>query len=154
MLRCVRALKRIPLLKLLQMTLPLLTVALRRGQNFRHDYAGAKAEGLKKTVLTELRAVSRVIMLKLHTMLVLLEHGFKDFTEGSRRLSEGGFLGFGGVAVSDAEKATLAEVSLALFRAKQLPTDWSSADLLALARRTCIGFPVATEMHPSKSFFL
>ena len=28
--------------------------------------------------------------------------------------TEGGFLGFGGVAVSDAEKATLAEISAAL----------------------------------------
>ena len=36
--------------------------------------------------------------------------------------NEGGFLGFGGVAVSDAERATLAEISAALGTFRRSPS--------------------------------
>ena len=48
-------------------------------------------------------------------MLPLSSLGFKGWPRKAAEAgTEGGFLGFGGVAVSDAEKATLAEISAAL----------------------------------------
>ena len=79
------------------------------------QFAGAKAEGLKDAALAELRAVSRV----LDTKAPHDAGAFRTWLQGVAQKAaeagtEGGFLGFGGVAVSDAEKATLAEISLAL----------------------------------------
>jgi hypothetical protein len=79
------------------------------------QFAGAKAEGLKDAALAELRAVSRV----LDTKAPHHAGAFRAWLQGvahkaAEAGTEGGFLGFGGVAVSDAEKATLAEIALAL----------------------------------------
>ena len=60
-------------------------------------FTGAKAGGLKEACIAELRALAGILDVK------AAEAG-----------TEGGFLGFGGVAVSEAEKATVQEISNAL----------------------------------------
>jgi len=65
--------------------------------------------------LSELRSVSKI----LDTKATADDASFRLWLQGVAQKAaeagtEGGFLGFGGVAVSDAEKATLAEISAAL----------------------------------------
>ena len=75
-------------------------------------FTGAKLEGLKDEALAELRTVSSILDVKAPEdapafKAWLLEVAQKAAEAGT----EGGFLGFGGVAVSESEKATLAEIS-------------------------------------------
>lgn len=77
--------------------------------------AGKPAAEMKATILEALRQTSAVLDAKAPDDA----GGFKAWLRGiSERVanaaSEGGFMGFGGVRVSDAEKATLDEVSRAL----------------------------------------
>ena len=93
-----------------------MTVAPRRALSFKHDFSGdAKVDALKNVALSELRSVSKI----LDTKAPADAASFKLWLQGVAQKAaeagtEGGFLGFGGVAVSDAEKATLAEISTAL----------------------------------------
>lgn len=87
----------------------------------------AAREGLK-TTLSDSKAdqVSGKSIAALHEVAALLDRkapadaaGFKTWlqhiaTSAAEAASEGGFMGFGGVKVSEAEKATLSELSSAL----------------------------------------
>jgi hypothetical protein len=79
------------------------------------QFKGAQLGELKGRAIEELRAVSALVDTKAPEDAA----GFKAWlNEVARKAAEagneGGFLGFGGVAVSDAERATLAEISAAL----------------------------------------
>jgi hypothetical protein len=77
--------------------------------------AGAEAGDLKRRVVDELRAVSSILDAKAPEDAPAFKAWLRDIAQQAAEAgTEGGFLGFGGVAVSDAEKATLAEISTAL----------------------------------------
>ena len=78
-------------------------------------FKDAKAAEFKDRALAELRSVAAIIDIKAPDAAP----AFKTWLQGvaqkaAEAAKEGGFMGFGGVAVSDAEKATLAEISEAL----------------------------------------
>ena len=69
---------------------------------------GRKPEGLKDAALTELKAISRIIDAKAPEDAPAFKAWLQEVAQKAAEAgTEGGFLGFGGVAVSDAEKATL-----------------------------------------------
>jgi hypothetical protein len=78
-------------------------------------FGGVNIALLKDAALSELKSVSLILDSKApHDA-----DGFRAWLQAVARKAaeagtEGGFLGFGGIAVSDAEKATLSEISLAL----------------------------------------
>ena len=79
------------------------------------QFQGVQLGALKTKAIEELRAVSFLV----DTKAPEDAGGFKAWLsqvakKAAEAGSEGGFLGFGGVAVSDAEQATLAEISTAL----------------------------------------
>jgi hypothetical protein len=76
---------------------------------------GATREDLKKRAIEALRVAAVVIDAKAPTDAT----GYKSWllhiaNNVAKASNEGGFLGFGGVAVSEAEKATLADIATAL----------------------------------------
>jgi hypothetical protein len=78
-------------------------------------FKGLQLSELKGKAIEELRAVAALVQAKAPEDAA----GFKAWlNEVARKAAEagneGGFLGFGGVAVSDAERATLAEIESAL----------------------------------------
>lgn len=78
-------------------------------------FQGAQLGEIKGRAIEELRAVSALVDAKAPEDAA----GFKAWLravaqKAAEAGNEGGFMGFGGVAVSDAEKATLAEISTAL----------------------------------------
>src|SRR5919112_4788026 len=79
------------------------------------QFKGAQIGEIKGKAVEELRAVAALVDAKAPEDAA----GFKGWLQEVARKAaeagnEGGFMGFGGVAVSDAEKATLAEISSAL----------------------------------------
>jgi hypothetical protein len=81
----------------------------------RQHLAGAKPADAVQRSLANLREVSTILNAKAPQDAA----GFKDWLQAisknvAEASSEGGFLGIGGVQVSDAEKATLADISKAL----------------------------------------
>ena len=77
--------------------------------------AGAKPAEIVQRSLDNLREVSTILDAKAPSDAA----AFKDFLRGisqkvAEASAEGGFLGFGGVKVSDAEKATLGDIAKAL----------------------------------------
>ena len=77
--------------------------------------AGEQPTQLKDAALAELRAVSKILDAKAPEDAAVLKRWLQDVAQKAAEAgTEGGFFGFGGVAVSDAEKATLAEISAAL----------------------------------------
>ena len=69
----------------------------------------------KDTALAELRTISGVLDAKVPGDAVAFKAWLQQVAQKAAEAgTEGGFLGFGGVAVSDAEKATLSEISVAL----------------------------------------
>ncbi len=79
------------------------------------QFKGVQLGELKNKAIEELRAVSVLVDTKAPDDGA----GFKAWLsqvaqKAAEAGNEGGFLGFGGVAVSDAERATLAEISTAL----------------------------------------
>jgi hypothetical protein len=77
--------------------------------------AGAQAGDLKRKAVDELRAVSSILDTKAPEDAPAFRGWLRDISQKAAESgTEGGFLGFGGVAVSDTEKATLAEISTAL----------------------------------------
>jgi hypothetical protein len=78
-------------------------------------FAGSKPTEIKTKSIEALRQVSSLLEAKAPTDSIAfktwLRHIAQSVAEASK---EGGFLGFGGVAVSETEKATLAEISAAL----------------------------------------
>jgi hypothetical protein len=78
-------------------------------------FAVGKVEGLKEAALAELKAVSGILHGKAPEDAVAFKAWLQEVAQKAAEAgTEGGFLGFGGVAVSEAEKATLGEVSVAL----------------------------------------
>jgi hypothetical protein len=92
------------------------------GRTAGRDYVksrmeGAKREELKTRAVEAVRQAAKIVEAKAPTDASAykewLMHISQKVAEASK---EGGFLGFGGVAVSDAEKATLSEIQSALGR--------------------------------------
>ena len=80
-------------------------------------FTGANLDELKKSALTQLRAISSVLDGKAPEDAAAFKTWLQEVAQKAAEAgTEGGFLGFGGVAVSDAEKATLTEISMALNR--------------------------------------
>jgi hypothetical protein len=70
---------------------------------------------IKGTALSELKAVSKILDAKAPIDAAAFRMWLQDVARKAAEAgTEGGFLGFGGVAVSDSEKATLSEISSAL----------------------------------------
>jgi hypothetical protein len=79
------------------------------------QFKGSQIHEIKTKAVAELRAIASLVDAKAPEDAA----GFKAWLEEVARETaeagkEGGFLGFGGVAVSDAEKATLTEIAAAL----------------------------------------
>ena len=78
-------------------------------------FTDAKLEGLKDAALTELRIISGIVDAKAPEDATAFKAWLQQVAQKAAEAgTEGGFLGFGGVAVSDAEKATLSEISVSL----------------------------------------
>jgi hypothetical protein len=70
---------------------------------------------IKGKAIDELRAVSELLDAKAPSDAAGFKNWLRDIAQkAAEAANEGGFLGFGGVPVSDAEKATLAEIAGAL----------------------------------------
>jgi hypothetical protein len=81
----------------------------------RADLTGKTAAELKEQALENLRKVSSIVGAKAPSDAPAFREWLKSVAvHAAEASSEGGFLGFGGVRVSDAEKATLAELDAAL----------------------------------------
>jgi hypothetical protein len=84
---------------------------------FDTRFTGAKLDGLKDMALAELKSVSSILDAKAPDDAAPFKAWLRDVAQKAAEAGkEGGFFGFGGVAVSEAEKATLAEISAALGR--------------------------------------
>ena len=80
-------------------------------------FTGGKLEGLKDAALAELRAISGILDAKAPEDAAAFKAWLQEVAQKAAEAgNEGGFLGFGGVAVSESEKATLAEIAVALSR--------------------------------------
>jgi hypothetical protein len=78
-------------------------------------FKGAQPGDLKRRAVEELRAVGAIVQAKAPEDAPAFKAWLRDVAQKAAEAgNEGGFLGFGGVAVSEAEKATLAEISTAL----------------------------------------
>jgi hypothetical protein len=83
----------------------------------RERFSGSKPADLKARAIEEIRQVSTLLDAKAPEDAVAFKAWLGAIAERVAEASkEGGFLGFGGVQVSDAEKATLAEIAGALSR--------------------------------------
>jgi hypothetical protein len=80
-------------------------------------FTGAKLDGLKDKALAELKSISSILDAKAPDDAAPFKAWLQNVAQKAAEAGkEGGFLGFGGVAVSEAEKATLVEISAALSR--------------------------------------
>lgn len=78
-------------------------------------FHGAQVGDIKSRAIEELRAVAALVNAKAPDDAAGFKRWLQDVAQRTAEAGkEGGFLGFGGVAVSDAEKATLAEIAGAL----------------------------------------
>jgi hypothetical protein len=78
---------------------------------------GAKREEIRARAIEGVRQAASVVEAKAPADAQAYKDWLLHVSENVAKASkEGGFLGFGGVAVSDAEKATLAEIRTALGR--------------------------------------
>jgi hypothetical protein len=81
----------------------------------RANLAGSEASDVKGRTITELRLVAALLDAKAPEDAPAFKAWLLRIAERVAEASkEGGFLGFGGVQVSEAEKSTLAEISAAL----------------------------------------
>jgi hypothetical protein len=70
---------------------------------------------IKTGAIGELRAVAELLDTKAPQDAPAFKHWLREIAQkAAEAANEGGFLGFGGVPVSDAEKATLADIDAAL----------------------------------------
>ena len=78
-------------------------------------FKDAQASQVKRRAVSELRSVASILDTKAPTDAVAFKTWLREVAQkAAEAAKEGGFLNFRGVAVSDAEKATLAEISAAL----------------------------------------
>jgi len=81
----------------------------------RKGFAGAKPADVVQRSLANLREVSAILAAKAPGDAPAFKAWLRSISQKvAEASSEGGFLGIGGVQVSDAEKATLADISKAL----------------------------------------
>ena len=84
-------------------------------ERIQATFKGAQAADLKHRAIDELRSVAAIVQSKAPEDAAAFKAWLQDVAQKAAEAgNEGGFLGFGGVAVSDAEKTTLAEISSAL----------------------------------------
>jgi hypothetical protein len=84
-------------------------------EGIRADLTGKTPADLKQQALEQLRKVSSILGTKAPDDAPAFRAWLRSVAmHAAEASSEGGFLGFGGVRVSDAEKATLAELDAAL----------------------------------------
>lgn len=84
-------------------------------QALQARFAGADIHLLKSAALSELATVSEILGKKAPQDAAAFRTWLQSVAQKAAEAgTEGGFLGFGGVAVSEAEKATLAEISASL----------------------------------------
>ncbi|HET7237770.1 MAG TPA: hypothetical protein VFI76_02010 [Terrimicrobiaceae bacterium] len=78
-------------------------------------FTNANLKGLKDAALTDLKTISGIVDAKAPEDASAFKVWLQEVAQKAAEAgTEGGFLGFGGVAVSDSEKATLVEISTAL----------------------------------------
>lgn len=78
-------------------------------------FQGSEVAHLKERAIEELRSVSQLLDAKAPQDAEAFKRWLQSIAQkAAEAATEGGFMGFGGVAVSDREKATLAEISAAL----------------------------------------
>ena len=78
-------------------------------------FTSTSLSGLKDKAIAELRSVARLVETKPPEDAAAIKTWLQAVAQKAAEAgTEGGFLGFGGVAVSEAEKATLAEIAHAL----------------------------------------
>ena len=83
----------------------------------RKRFADAKPADVVQRSLSSLEEVSRLLQTKAPNDAAIFKAWLQDISQKVAEASkEGGFLGFGGVQVTDAEKATLADISKTLGR--------------------------------------
>jgi hypothetical protein len=83
--------------------------------SFQARFKGSQFADVKRKAVDELRTVSSLLDAKAPDEAAAFKSWLLSVAQKSAEAGkEGGFLGFGGVAVSDAEKATLAEIATAL----------------------------------------
>lgn len=81
----------------------------------RKRFAGAKPADVVQRSLSSLGEVSRLLETKAPNDAAAFKAWLQDISQKVAEASkEGGFLGFGGIQVSDAEKATLADINKTL----------------------------------------
>jgi hypothetical protein len=84
-------------------------------ESFQSQFKGSQFADIKRKAIEELHAVSTLLDAKAPDEAAAFKAWLWRVAQKSAEAGkEGGFLGFGGVAVSDAEKATLAEIATAL----------------------------------------
>jgi hypothetical protein len=83
--------------------------------SFQARFKGSQFADVKTKAIDELRAVAGILDAKAPQDAPAFRAWLREVAQKAAEAgNEGGFLGFGGVAVSDAEKATLTEISSAL----------------------------------------
>ncbi len=81
----------------------------------REKLVGSKPAEIKAKCIETLRQVAGIVDTKAPGDATAFKSWLRQISQHvAEAAKEGGFLGIGGVAVSDAEKATLAEISSAL----------------------------------------
>jgi hypothetical protein len=81
----------------------------------KEKFAGSKPAEIKTKCIETLRQVAEVVDAKAPADAAALKTWLRQISQHvAEAAKEGGFLGIGGVTVSEAEKATLAEISKAL----------------------------------------
>lgn len=84
-------------------------------EGLQEKLKGSKPDEIKTKCIAVLRQTSDVVASKAPEAATAFKTWLYRISESvAEAAKEGGFLGFGGVKVSDAEKATLAEISAAL----------------------------------------
>lgn len=84
-------------------------------QSFQAQFKGSQFADIKRKAVEELAAISELVDAKAPEDAAAFKSWIWSVAQKSAEAGkEGGFLGFGGVAVSDAEKATLADIAAAL----------------------------------------
>jgi hypothetical protein len=84
-------------------------------ERLQAQFKGVPLGELKSKAIVELRNVAAIVEAKAPDDASPFKAWLQDVAQKAAEAgSEGGFLGFGGVAVSDAERATLAEITAAL----------------------------------------
>jgi hypothetical protein len=84
-------------------------------ESLRQQFKGTKVAEIVQTSLANLKEVSAILDAKAPQDAAAFKTWLRAISQSvAEAASEGGFLGIGGIKVSDAEKATLADVSKAL----------------------------------------